>query len=115
MTCAIDRARTANRQGYRRSGIPRPATAQRMSAAIPKIPVDNHPVGRQILENPLTLSRGDQHQFSRFSPVWRPLSKVDQKRRSPAEPVCAGQRAIRIPYSRVELRGLEPLTLTLPV
>jgi hypothetical protein len=39
---------------------------------------------------------------------------VDGETRSPAEPVYAGQRAFLMLYPIVELRGLEPLTLTLP-
>jgi len=47
-------------------------------------------------------------QFGAQCPHWT------DKTRSPANLVYAGQRAIRMLYEIVELRGLEPLTLTLP-
>src|ERR1051325_10196069 len=52
---------------------------------------------------------------SRSAPARPPQSTVDEKARSPATCITAGQRASLVLHQIVELRGLESLTLTLPV
>ncbi len=58
---------------------------------------------------------GHSRPGSRFTPVSEPQSTVDEQTRSPADQVIPGQRAIHVLYQIVELRGLEPLSFTLPV
>ena len=77
--------------------------------------VQVHPDGIPILEQNRDPISRISDPCSSFAPVRCTTVQSRRKTRSPTEPVYAGQRAICMPFIQVELRGLEPLTLTLPV
>ena len=63
----------------------------------------------------VTLFRADHGRAPVLLQLRHPLSTWDGQTRSPPDPVFPGQGAYLNYSTIVELRGLEPLTLTLPV